>query len=190
MDSGYGRIGFSCDSVEVCDQADVFTGRTAVSGDIVLDLGFVALDGFQTDSGFVAHGQFTAINGGRTTVWIRAWRFTPPLSRRSGVYACSLRTDFVIRNHGGDFTDWTGQATVTETKDSTYLSVYLANSSGGEAGDAFVVGRGESAAYDVTGKTKTHMVRGRWAFGNFFGEWEDVREQGARFVGPLSCNRQ
>ena len=192
MDSGYGWRGYSCDSLQICDRARSVAARTAASGDVVLDLGYVALDGYQTDSGFIAHGQFIPTTGGTTVVWLRAWRFTAPLSRRSGVYACTLRAQYVNGNYRGDFADWAGEAATTETRDSTYLRVYVVNSAGGSTGGVFVVGRHDAADFRSThaGVDRTVRLDGRWSFGHFYADLEDSRKEGGRFVGPLSCNRK
>ena len=193
---GYGLLGYACDSLELCNLVGFVALRTSGSGDVVFDLSYGALDGYQTDSGFVVHGEVPASTGGTAAVWIRGWLSNPPLSHRSGSYSCTTRTQFVSGRFRGDYLDWTGEATVAETKDTTYLSVQLANSSGGSTYGFFRMVRDRDQTGPFAGtaaypeRKQSVNVSGHWTFGHFYADWEDIRENNERFVGPLNCDRR
>lgn len=191
-DSGFGIRGLNCDSLDVCTSASGVVVRSAPSGTVVVDLGYMALDGYQTDSGFVAHGKYQPESPGGFDLWYRAWLGSVPLSHRTGLYSCGVRTVFRGPNGLEDgYTDWSGQAVVVETDDSVHVNVMLANASGGTIGGLFAGNRDErSNQMEADGSLGRMYLTISWSYGYFRGDWVDRRTDNASFVGPLQCRRQ
>jgi trypsin-like peptidase len=190
-DSGRGWMGWDCDSTGMCSSVVPTTTTVAPSGALAFDNAGFAWDGYQTDSGFVAQTQFPKPDGGPREMRIRGWQFTLPLSRRTGRYECNVRTQYVSGGYRGDFTDWSGDAVVLESRERVYLFLNLTNARGGTTGGHFMAVRRSDDVFEASsGGDFPNRLTARWYIGRLMGDWEDVRRNKTKFVGTLSCSRK
>ena len=179
------------DSLTPTHVYDVVRWATTDNGDVVLVAGGATWDGYQTsDAGFVGLGQ-TVSKKGMTIYSIRGIPASLPLSRNDGLFAVTSRSQY--RTARGELTpnwfDWRGELVVAFAHDTIYTSMYLTNDRGGNVTFRAHGPLVNHQSFDITDERGSHL-KGLVRNGILNASFEDVRADGAGFVGTVSAERR
>jgi hypothetical protein len=163
---------------------------TNSAGDVVLTIGSLSYDGYQTDdSGFVASAVFPPINGEKRRSSLGAVPARLPMSRNDGLFSAHVRTWYKIGDRAtGAPMDWTGDMAVGFAAGTMYLSLALQNATGGNT-SFFAVGKLNGDSFELSdGKGKE--LKGTIRSGVLRADWLDRREGNGSFSGTLVAERR
>jgi hypothetical protein len=167
--------------------------RTTSNGDVAFAIGKIAFDGYQTDSGFVVRGVIPAEGKTpETIVRLYATQFTSKLSSTIGNYACSWNPSFRAKRSSEEqasTTRWTTSASVMLDRDSVYVGLYASNADGGTTSFVSAGPRSTNGNFMATERGGS-ILSGKFDNGVFRGDWTDMREGGAAFIGFVRCERR
>lgn len=168
----------------------VITSNTTPDGRVVLDLGLAPMNGYQTESGFVAAGERTRDDGEHVEVALVVERSAFPLTAATGLYRLDVRTVYKKKGAEPEPLNWTGYAAVVVLRDSAFVDLHIGNESGGSNAGWFV-GRIKNGRFK--GKTDgkhPNVLEIDFLPGRFAGKWTDRRENGATFEGTIEGRRE
>ena len=159
---------------------------TNEAGDVILNIGSSAFDGWQTDDdGFVATNDFTLDNGEKRTAIMAAVPFRLPMSRDDGLYVAKVRT--TVKAPSSPI-DWSGDMAVAFAAGTMYVDLVLHNAGGGSTGFT-AKGRLRDDAFDLSDDSGSRL-HGTVRNGVIRADWVDQRKNNVAFKGSLVAERK
>ncbi len=164
--------------------------RTSARGQVAVEIGGIAYDGFQTDSGVYLEGTFRSGTGEAVHTSLVGFLYAAPLSVNDGLYRVKSQTDYYPsrgRRPSGKLTNWTGELAVAVAGDSIWVDMHLVNDVGGSV--LFRAwGQTRDSDFDLVSHDGDKRMKGRLRNGVLVAEWTDRRD-GARFHGTIAAER-
>jgi hypothetical protein len=169
---------------------DVRRWRTNAAGDLILVVGRVTFDGFQTaDDGFFAYSKLYEKTDSALTLALGGVPERLPLSRNDGLFTAKSSSRWVKdgKSSAGRL-KWTGELAVVFASDTIYVDLWLENAIGGSTSFVGHGGLVDHRRFELSNDNGSTM-KGWFDDGSFFAEFVDKRATG-EFVHSLEAERR
>jgi hypothetical protein len=169
---------------------DVTRWRTNAAGDLILVVGRVTFDGFQTaDDGFFAYSKLYPKTDSALTLALGGVPERLPLSRNDGLFTAKSSSRWVKDGKSGaGRLKWTGELAVAFASDTIYVDLWLENATGGSTGFVGHGGLIDHKRFELS-NAKGSTMKGWFSDGSFFAEFVDKRDSGT-FVHTIEADRR